>query len=89
VKTLLIYDTTGYIYVQITGSYRIPEGGLQFIETEIPESKILKSIDVSVTPNVALFEDIPKSETDLLKEQLLATQAQLADVQEQILLKNN
>ncbi|UYZ37286.1 hypothetical protein OD350_06370 [Clostridium beijerinckii] len=69
-KTLIIYDNTGYIYIQITGSYRVPEGGLQFLEIEIPEGQILKGVDVSITPNVAILEDIPKTEIELLKDQV-------------------
>ncbi len=42
VETLVIYDGTGYVYMQMTGSYRVPEGGLQYLETEIPEGKIIK-----------------------------------------------
>jgi outer membrane protein assembly factor BamA len=85
-KTLLIYDNTGYIYVQITSSYRVPEGGLQFLEIEIPEGQILKGVDVSVTPNVPIFEEIPKTEVESMQEQLLATQAELANLKEQVLL---
>ena len=31
-------------------------------------------VDVSVTPHQVILEDIPKTEVELLKEQLLATQ---------------
>lgn len=86
-KTLVIYDNTGYIYLQQGGTYRNPEGGLNYLITEIPEGKIFKSVDTSVTPNIPVFEDIPKTEMQLLQDQLLATQAQLANVQEQLLLK--
>lgn len=86
-KTLIIYDNTGYIYLQMTGSYRTPQGGIDYLEVEIPEGKIIKSVDTSATPNVPIFADIPKTEMQLLQEQLLATQAELANVQEQLLLK--
>lgn len=63
-KTLIIYDTTGYIYFQMSGAYRIPEGGLNYSEVDIPEGKMVTSIDVSKTPNIPVFTDIPKTVTE-------------------------
>jgi hypothetical protein len=88
-KTLMIYDITGYVYLQMSGNYRVPQGGIQFLETEIPEGKVLKGIDVSKTPNVPILDDIPKTDLEKTQDQLLETQAQLADLQEKILLKEN
>lgn len=74
-KTLVIYDNTGYIYLQISSTEnRIPQGGLQFIEVEISEGKILKSIDTSVSPNIPIYEDMPVPEIDILKQQLKENQ---------------
>ncbi|MBY6789196.1 hypothetical protein HYH43_07060 [Clostridium botulinum] len=67
-KTLIIYDNTGYILMQQTGSYRVPEGGVQYLELEIPTGKIVKSINVD--KKEAILEDIPKSEVEILKEQV-------------------
>lgn len=74
IKTLIIYDNAGFIFLQISGNYEMPKGGVQFLEVEIPQGKYLKSIDVTVTPNTPIYEDIPqtdmeqiKSETELLK----------------------
>jgi len=70
-KTLIIYDNTGYIYLQIGGiENRIPQGGLQFLEVEIPEGKILTGVNVKATPNIPIYEDIPLSETELLKQKV-------------------
>jgi hypothetical protein len=69
-KTLVIYDNTGYIYLQITGCYILPQGGLNYLEVQIPEGKTLKSIDTSVTLNVPVYEDVPVSEIDNLKQQV-------------------
>jgi hypothetical protein len=69
-KTLVIYDGIGYVYMQMTGSYRVPEGGLQYLEIEIPDGKIKKNIDTSINPNVPIYEDIPLSEIDKLKQQV-------------------
>lgn len=71
-KTLIIYDSAGYIISNITGSYRVPKG-VPFLEVEIPEGKQIKytggiGVDVSVTPHQVIFEDIPPSEIDQLKQ---------------------
>lgn len=71
--TLIIYDNNGQIFTQITGDY-IKPNGLQHLEVTVPEGKILTGVDVSVTPHQAIFVDVPKSEVEILKEQLQATQ---------------
>lgn len=87
-KTLIIYDDEGYIIQHITGSYRVPVG-VPYLETEIPENKMLKfgiGVDVSVEPHEPIFEDIPKSEVELLKDEnttLKLAVAELAEMQEQ------
>lgn len=79
-STLIIYDNTGYILSIRQGepSPREPIG-VPFLWVDIPEGKQLKitdgiGVDVSVTPHQVILEDIPKSEVELLKEQLQATQ---------------
>lgn len=84
-NTLIIYDNTGYVISQMAGSVREPQGGVQFLWAEIPEGKQLKitdgiGVDVSVTPHQAILEDIPKTEIELLKEQLSLTQAAVDDL---------
>ncbi|MFL0168304.1 hypothetical protein [Candidatus Clostridium helianthi] len=70
-KTLVIYDNVGYIYLQLTSDEnRIPQGGINYLEVEVPVGKTIKSIDISVTPNEPIYEDMPKSELELLKEQV-------------------
>ena len=68
-KTLLVYDLNGKIWVQITGFYAQPEG-LPYLEIEIPEGKIVTGVDVSGDEHIPIFEDLPKTETQLLQEQL-------------------
>ena len=70
-KTLIIYDTTGYIIQQITGSYRVPEG-IPYLEIDMDnyKGKIIDKIDVSVTPNVPVFMDLPKTELELATEKI-------------------
>ena len=72
----VIYDNTGYIFLAGEG---FPEPqGIPFLNVEIPEGKLLKSIDVSAEPHKPVFEDIPKSEMEILKEQVAELQAQNA-----------
>ena len=60
-RALIIYDDTGFILSNMSGSVREPVG-IPFIWVEIPEGKTITSVDVSVTPNVAILEDAPVSE---------------------------
>lgn len=78
-RTLIIYDTTGYIIHQASGDVREPVG-IPFLWVDIPEGKRITGIDVTVTPNVAILEDIPKSETQLLKEQVDSLTLALAEL---------
>jgi hypothetical protein len=78
--TLAIYDNNGTVFLQMTGGYSVPQGGINYLEIEIPEGKILKCIDVSVTPNIPVFEDAPKSEVEILKEKQELMQKALDDL---------
>lgn len=65
---LVIYDNTGTIYFCGTG---FPEpDGLQHMYVEIPEGKYLKCIDTTQEPHQPVFEDMPKSDMELLKERV-------------------
>jgi hypothetical protein len=80
-ETLVIYDDNGTIYSSpITGGYIEPTGALHYLEIEIPEGKRLKSVDVSVTPNVPVYEDIPLSETQLLQQQVDSLNIAIANI---------
>lgn len=73
-KTLIIYDETGCVIQQITGSYRVPQG-IPYLEVDIPEGKQLKitegiGVDVSVIPHQVILENIPPTEVDVLKTQV-------------------
>ena len=67
-KTLIIYDDTGNIYVQASWDVVEPHGGLQYIITEIPEGQRIASIDMTTDPYTVIFEDIPKTENQELAE---------------------
>ena len=64
---LAIYKNDGSM-ILITGGTMTD--GVNAIECEIPEGKYLKEIDTSVTPHQPVFEDIPKSDMELLKERV-------------------
>ena len=81
-KTLVIYDNNGTIFTQISGNYIKPVG-LQHIEIEIPERKIL--VGVNPTTQEPILEDVPKTEAELLREELEATQLALAELAETLL----
>jgi len=68
--TQIIYDNTGFIISQMQGSDLHTPVGVPYLEVEIPEGKYLTGVDVTVTPNVAIFADLPKSETQLLQAQV-------------------
>ena len=65
-NTLVIYDNQGKIFKWVTRGYEIPQGGVQYLEVVIPDGKRLVSVDTSVTPNVAVFEVIPPTESERL-----------------------
>lgn len=72
-KTLVIYDNDGKIFLTRDGDYLLPNGGVQYLEVEITEGKRVKGVDVSVTPHQAIFEDIPPSEIELLQAKIAQT----------------
>ena len=73
-ETLIIYDATGYIISSSSGAIREPIG-ISFIWVTIPTGQQIKitdgiGVDVSVTPNVAILEDIPKTESEIADERI-------------------
>jgi hypothetical protein len=67
--TIAIYDTTGSVISCVTGSAREPIG-VPFQWITIPTGKYLVSMDVTVTPNVPIFGEAPKS-AELTRLELL------------------
>ena len=83
-KTLIIYDTDGYVISHVTGFYRKPQG-VPFLETEIPEGKRIATtneigVDVSVTPHQVILEDIPPTEIEELKKKSELQEQALAEL---------
>lgn len=90
-EMLIIYDNEGYI-LSVQGGIPMPRTpvGVPFIITEVPNDKSLRGIgdigvNVSVTPHEVILEDIPKSETELLKDELQETKLALAELAEALL----
>lgn len=77
-KTIIIYDNTGFILMTQAGTYRVPEGGIQYLEVEIPEGK--RPVSVNVKTKEPVLEDLPKSETELLQEKIAQLENDLADL---------
>ena len=82
--TRIIYDKRGQIISQMQGSDLYTPVGIPYLDVEIPEGKYVTSIDVSVTPNAAIFEDLPKSEIQALKEENTEIKLALAELAELI-----
>lgn len=78
--TLIIYDNAGKIYSQITGNYLVPQGGVQYLETEVPSGKLVTGVDVSVTPHQAILADIPPSEIDQLRIEMAQANTELFEM---------
>lgn len=75
---LIIYDSNGYVISQMSGAVREPVG-IPFIWIEIPVGKRIKltdgiGVDVTVSPNVAILEDIPKTVEEVLSERLASAE---------------
>ncbi|HEY5582936.1 MAG TPA: hypothetical protein VIK78_00370 [Ruminiclostridium sp.] len=72
--TQIIYDDSGFIISQMQGSSLREPVGIPFLNIEIPEKKRIVSVDVSASPNVPVYEDIPLTETEILQvDQTLQT----------------
>ena len=76
--TLVVYDNTGFILSAMSGNVREPVG-VPYMWIEIPVGKRIVSIDTSGEEHEPIFEDLPKSEIDILKEQVI--------IQEQAILE--
>ena len=82
-QTLVIYDNLGFILSQAQGSnLREPVGVPFLILNETPAGKYLTRIDVTKTPHVPIYEDMPNPNATLeqqinqLKTQLEAAKSE-------------
>lgn len=76
-QTLVIYDETGYIISQMSGDVREPVG-IPFLWVEIPEGKRIVSINPET--NEPIFEDLPKSEIELLRVEQAKANAEMIEL---------
>lgn len=72
----VIYDSKGTIFMQGSG-FSKPEGELAYMEVSVPDNQYLVKMDTSKDPVEPVFADYPKSEMELMKEQLEQQQADL------------
>lgn len=72
----VIYDSKGTIFMQGSG-FSVPDGKLTYSEVSIPDNQYLVKMDTSKDPVEPVFADYPKSEMQLMKEQLEQQQADL------------
>lgn len=72
----IIYDSKGTIFMQGSG-FEQPDGVLTYTEVTIPDECYLVKMDTSKDPVEPVFAEYPKSEMDLMKEQLEQQQADL------------
>ena len=72
----VIYDSKGTIFMQGSG-FSKPEGDLAYMEVSVPSNQYLVKMDTSKDPVEPVFADYPKSEMQLMKEQLEQQQADL------------
>lgn len=78
-RVLIIYDNSGKIFTQIAGDFIEPVG-LQYLVIEIPNGKNITRVDTSVIPHVPIFEELPKTEKELLQEQIDGLTIALAEM---------
>jgi hypothetical protein len=71
-QTLVIYDTSGFILSQMQGSSLREPVGVPYLWVTIPDGKRLVSIDTTVTPNEPVYEDIPKTEIDIMQSNIFS-----------------
>lgn len=77
-KTLIIHDDEGVILSQQSGqpAPRLPVG-VPYIYEEVPEGKRVTGVDVSMTPNKLILEDIPPGEIDILRMEAAQSNSEL------------
>lgn len=89
-KTIIIYDNTGKIFYTMKGNYIIPQGGIQYLEIEIPDGKEIVGIDVTdpISPQL-IYEDLAPDEIEVLRkqvEELSTSNSELSETLDDILL---
>lgn len=77
-NTLFIYDTSGHIISNGQGDVYVPVG-VPSMWVEVPQGKRVTSFKTTMTPHKPIFEDIPKTETELVREDINNLNIQVAE----------
>lgn len=68
-NVLAVHDTTGRLLMMESGTIAPKEPvGVPFIWVEVPEGKMLESINVSTKPATPIFIDLPISDSVRISE---------------------
>lgn len=78
-KKLIIYDNNGTIFLQVSGYYKVPQGGIQYLEVDskIHQNKIIKSVNPETKE--LILEDMPKTELELAQERIDALEQYIVE----------
>ncbi|NFO04263.1 hypothetical protein FDB23_09090 [Clostridium botulinum] len=75
-KSIIYYDETGKSICSQGGFYYEPVGEIKALQTDIPNGKALKGVDTKT--GQPILEDIPKSQMELLQEELAQNTKEIA-----------
>ncbi|OSA97768.1 UNVERIFIED_ORG: hypothetical protein B2H98_06795 [Clostridium botulinum] len=75
-KTLIVYDSTGKEIFSQGGFPYEPIAEIKALQADIPENKLLKGVDIKT--GEPILEDIPKSQMELLQEELAQNTKEMA-----------
>lgn len=78
---LIIYDQEGIIVTQMSGDVRTPIG-IPHMWVDVPQGKCVERVDVSGETHTPVFANLPKSETQILKEENLEIKMAIAELAE-------
>lgn len=70
--TLIIYDNEGKIFLQMSGTYDAPQGGIQYLEIDADTHKNKIITGVNVETKELIMEDRPKSDLEVATERIEA-----------------
>ena len=72
----IIYDSKGKIFMQGSG-FPVPEGALSYMEVTVPDNSYIVKLDMSKNPVEPVFAEYPKTDIELMKDQMEQQQADL------------
>ena len=72
----IIYDSTGKIFMHGNG-FPVPEGTLSYMEVTVPDNSYIAKLDMSKNPVEPVFAEYPKTDIELMKDQMEKQQADL------------